>query len=88
MAVIYKHEIHMLFPNIIKGYIHQVLDAQWQNDGIKVWTLEEPEGGNNIVHIRVVGTGWEFDEEEYGDYLKTIQSPDGYVWHIFVKWVM
>ena len=88
MAVIYKHEVGLLFPTIIKGHIHQVLDAQWQNDGIKIWTLEEPHEGRNILHIRVVGTGWEFNEEDYGDYVKTIQAPDGLVWHVFAKWVM
>ena len=40
--------------------------------------------GRSKVLFKIFGTGWE-EEDFSGKYLKTLQDPAGFVWHIFVE---
>lgn len=62
---------------------HEFLDIQAQGDQIVIWLLVNPDEEVFIKQFKIFATGQNiFCPDDYF-YLKTVQMPDGLVWHVF-----
>ena len=94
---IFKYEIEEGGETEITGFFDEILDAQVQNDNIVIWASVAPVRKNakgelvqrrnsekTTLIISAIGTGWGY-ERNIGEYFRTVQTPDGLVWHLFVR---
>ena len=82
MKTIYKYKIDNGVE--IDEPIEKVLDIQIQNGFIVLWAIVSDRQPKSKILFKIFGTGWE-EEDFPGKYLKTLQDPAGFVWHIFVE---
>ena len=89
MKMIYKYNLGNPYHNLVsiekmpKGA--KVLDAQMQNDDLVLWALVNPKHSEKEKTFHIYGTGFELTEYEkkHYDYLTTVQTAHGLVWHVF-----
>jgi hypothetical protein len=85
MRKIYKYDLAYSHCDIttIKAPIEQILDVQWQShNGPVLWAIVDDEKEEQELNIIAIGTGLEIPTE-VEDYIGTLQTPSGYVWHYF-----
>ena len=94
---IYKYRLEEGGQTIIAAYWDELLDIQVQEDNIVLWASVAPYETDVFGNIQkrkdepttlvftAIGTGWEYKNNKIGEYFRTVQTPDGLVWHIFVK---
>lgn len=96
--VIYKYELQAGGTTEITGFFDEILDVQVQEDKIVVWAamaplrknakntwVERQESEKTTIVFAAYGTGFPYDKSIIGTYFRTVQTPDGLVWHIFVQ---
>mgnify|MGYP001593593805 CR=1 FL=1 len=59
---------------------HETVMVALQNNYPYLWVLVNPESLEITCKFRVVGTGWDVEEDEY--YIGSWQDPP-FVWHLF-----
>lgn len=64
--------------------IEKVLDIQCQGSFPVMWAEVDLDKESKSMDIIAIGTGWEYEADEVGEYLGTAQDGYGYVWHYFV----
>jgi hypothetical protein len=88
-SVIYKYSIEaktQVVQEIKIPYSATFLKLDVQGNKIVAWYLVDLEEDNSVSlerKILAVWTGKEFDHDWNDDYLGTVQTPEGLVWHIF-----
>ena len=87
MARILKYELEEGENQVVAPFM-EILDIQLQGDLPVMWALVNTGSKlNRTVDIQMVWTGQEIAPDmlkEY-QYIKTLQSSDGLVWHVFIK---
>ena len=61
---------------------HEVLSVQVQDSEMCMWVLLDPEAKNEIVSIKMFGTGHEISKVDEMSYIGTVQK-NSFVWHFF-----
>ena len=81
---IYKYDLPTSPGSIkvIKEKVLQYLSIQSQNNVPTLWALVDAEDTSAPTDIYAFGTGWELPDC-VSQYLGTLQTPQGYVWHYF-----
>lgn len=86
MRTIYKYEIPRTGTiceiELPLGY--QIIHAGPQGDRIFIWALVDSEARKATEKFRIFGTGWDLPFDETLHFIKTIQLPNGLVWHLFM----
>ena len=82
---IYKYELPTIPGEVktIKEKVLQYLSVQYQGNIPTVWALVDVEDTSSPTDIYAFGTGWELPDC-VSQYLGSLQTPQGYVWHYFV----
>jgi hypothetical protein len=63
---------------------HSYCDIQLQGDDICIWLIVFDENESLIKkRFKIFGTGQKLDDLIEFFYLKTVQMPNGLVWHVF-----
>ena len=84
MKVIYKYPLNLTEENVVEAQFERLLDVQFQHGQLVAWAIINDRQPESKVLFKIFGTGWE-EEDFSGKYLKTLQDPTGFVWHIFVE---
>jgi hypothetical protein len=89
MKIIYKYNLGMPYHNMIseesmpKG--SKILDAQMHGGDLVFWAIVNPKNTNKQKTFHIYGTGFNleaYDKKHY-EYISTVQSMHGIVWHLF-----
>ena len=62
---------------------YALCDIQTQDDKIYMWCVVDVHANLVKRHFKIVGTGHQITEIEIMYFLRTVQMPNGLVWHIF-----
>jgi hypothetical protein len=94
---IYKYELEQGGETEISDFFDEILDVQIQRGKMIVWASVAPvrknakgeiterrESEKTTLIFTALGTGWMY-KKYVGEYFRTVQAPDGLVWHIFVR---
>ena len=85
MHKILKFSLDGLGPCRVESHYNlNVISVGWQN-GLKFWAEALDSAEIKIYEFEVLGTGWDIPENFYATFLGTVQGPDGYVYHVFIK---
>lgn len=85
MQVIYKYPLETFYNEIKLPLYSEVLTAQLQDQRIMLWIKLDPKLPKiRVRKFEVIGTGWEIDTNPR-DYISTVQTHDGLVFHVFEK---
>lgn len=60
-----------------------ICDIQLQENVICLWAIVDTHAEFITHKFLIVGTGWKIDDVELLNYMKTIQMPNGLVYHVF-----
>lgn len=86
MKVIYKYPIGVAFgAHVYLNEDSKVLGAVIQGDEIYIYAIVEPEKRFHKLFIFHCYNTGQFQENFLGEYLDTVTSSNGIVWHIFVE---
>lgn len=83
---IFKYRISEQVETLIlpKGY--KILKVDEQAGDIHVWAeVPVDDKDKESLEIVIIPTGQHFDSEDVGDYLGTVFSRTGFVWHVYAK---
>lgn len=84
MEKIYKYPLEVTDLQLIEIPIGtRVLSVQTQNDIPTIWAMHSQEEDKVNVEVRMVGTGQEFDLEDWR-FIDTVQV-GMFVWHVFMR---
>lgn len=87
--VIYKYELFNGSWDIRVPYGSIVRHAGEQDGQVYVWIehyraeRELPEDGYKTFRFLIVGTGHEFPDSHKLEFINTVQTDAGFVWHVF-----
>ena len=86
MKTIYKYQLSVVErQSICMPEGAEVLTVQDQNGALCLWALIDPDNSQSERIIYMVGTGHKINADK-GNYVGTIQSPDGtLILHVFEK---
>lgn len=60
-----------------------VCDIQAQGGMVCLWAIVDIHAELETRKFKLIGTGWQIDDIEKIYFVKTVQMPEGYVWHVF-----
>jgi len=60
-----------------------ICDIQLQGSMIFLWAIVVTHAEFVTRKFLIVGTGWKLDDVELMYFMKTVQMPNGLVWHVF-----
>lgn len=79
---IYKYELPITDHPIVRmPYKAEVLKAGFQDEKLYIWAKVNINNNLQDHFFRIYGTG--HDHDEHKDYIDTVFSKDGLVWHIY-----
>lgn len=80
------------YPLVISDYQqlylpsqHRLLSVAEQSGSLCLWAEVETDSPRTHVGIRIVGTGNSIAPNEVNEFIGTVQTSNGFVWHIFKK---
>lgn len=84
MRIIYKHPLEVVPKQVVVTHKNAcVVDVGYQNNFLYMWVEQDAEDkGHERHNIRVYGTGYLIEQDGL-EHLKTVHSPEGFVWHVY-----
>ena len=86
MKTIYKFSVPKMEQVLHMPVGYKILTVAYQEDILCLWAELDPSllARPIPVIISIYGTGWDMPEDP-GNYIGTVQTVDGFVWHVFEK---
>lgn len=86
MKTIFKFAIPKMEQILHMPVGYKILTVAYQDNELCLWAELNPSDlARPIpVAISIYGTGWDMPEDP-GTYIRTVQTIDGFVWHIYAK---
>lgn len=89
MKIIYKYTLGTPFHNLVKDLSipkgAKILNAQMQGNELCIWFVLNNKNSLKERTFHIYGTGFElenYDKKHY-EYISTVQTAHGLVWHLF-----
>ena len=88
MQTIYKYTLDGTTLEVPETAV--LLDFGAQGRDIVAWYIvhNDPDERTRVDTFAIYGTGWEMTLDPYQEYFKTLQMPNGLVFHIFLQKVI
>jgi hypothetical protein len=61
----------------------KICDINCQGNELFLWAMVDIHAPLEKTRFVVYGTGWKIDNAENLYFIKTVHTPDGFVWHVF-----
>lgn len=83
---IHKYMLHETVNEFVLPKGSKVISAGCQRDELVIWVFAPKlSERTHRFQVSAIGTGWALDFDEVGEFVQTVQMPDGLVWHIFAR---
>lgn len=89
--VIFKYDVHAVRDALLEVPAgSEVLSAGFQEGLVKAWVLQpapSEDQKTERIELFYVGTGWDLLNEPKNVFVGTVQTPSGFVWHVFARYL-